>query len=129
MGTRHLGFLLAAGLVVGLAGCGEAPPPTAGGKTVGHWVEALKGPDVRGRRKAVRVLGNVGAADPQVLPALIGAVKDEDPGVRAAAAAALLKMGPAARDAVPALTEACRDDDPRVREYAARALKVIQAGE
>jgi HEAT repeat protein len=109
------------------AGCGQAPPLLAHGKPVSHWLEVLRHPDANDRRRAVVVLGNVGAADPAVLPALAGAVKDRDAGVRGAAVLALLKMGPAAREAAPALREAERDRDPRVRQYAARALQRIES--
>jgi HEAT repeat protein len=76
--------------------------------------------------KSAEILGNVGAADPAVLPALVGAMKDRDPDVRAQAALSLLKLGPAARDAEPALVEACQDRDARVREYAMKALAKVR---
>src|SRR5438552_19213794 len=113
------------GLVVLLGGCGKAPT-MAHGKPVSHWVQALEDPDRQVRLKAVKALGNVGAADPAAVPALAGAVKDRDAGVRAEAVLALLKIGPDARDAVPALTEAQKDRDAKVRAYAAKALERIQ---
>jgi HEAT repeat protein len=82
----------------------------------------------KARLKAVSALGNVGAADPTVVPALIRALKDPDRGVRAEAVLALLKIGPDAVAAVPALTEALRDADAKVRAYADNALKRIQSG-
>jgi HEAT repeat protein len=108
--------------------CGKAPPATAHGKPVGHWVKELQNPDALKRKKAVEVLGNVGTADPQALPALIGAVKDPDPLVRTAAVQALLKIGPDAQDALPALSEAQKDPDPRVRSAAAKAVARVQGG-
>jgi HEAT repeat protein len=117
--------LLAALLLI-LVGCGRAPPTVAHGKPVADWVEALQNPDARQRKKAAEVLGNVGAADPAVVPALAGAVKDRDPAVRGEAVLALLKIGPAAREAAPALREAQKDRDPRVRANAARALEKVQ---
>lgn len=120
--------LLLLGLLLLSGGCGQAPPPLAHGKRVSHWLEALGHPDAHDRRKAVQVLGNVGAADPAVLPALTGAVRDRDAGVRGEAVLALLKMGPAAREAAPALREAERDRDAHVRQYAARALRRIESG-
>jgi HEAT repeat protein len=77
----------------------------AHGKPVAHWVQALQDPSATVRKKAVNVLGNVGAVDPAVVPALARALKDRDVGVRRAAVLALLKIGPAARDVVPALKE------------------------
>ena len=118
--------VLVAGLLVLLAGCGRAQPTLAHGKPVSDWVETLRHPDARERRKAAEVLGNVGAADPAVVPALAGAVKDRDPVVRGEAVLALLKIGPAAREAAPALREAEGDRDPRVRANAVKALKTVQ---
>ncbi len=118
------------GLLVGLlllsAGCGPSRPTMAHYNPVSYWVQALDGPDFRQRKKAVEVLGNVGPADPAVVPALARAVGDRDARVRAEAVLALLKLGPAARDAVPALTEATKDKDPRVRGYAVKALERIR---
>ena len=121
--------VLVLALVLLTVGCHKAQPPMAHGKPVGEWVEALRDPDARARKKAVTVLGNVGAADPAVVPALAGAVRDSDAAVRAGAALALLKIGPAARDAEPALAEAQNDQDPAVRQYAARALERVRGGD
>ena len=118
------GFLIVA--CCGLSGCGAKPPVTAHGKPVSYWVENIRAAEVKTRLQAVRVLGNVGANDPVVVPTLIVAAKDKDAGVRVEAILALLRMGPEARDAVPTLTEARRDGDSRVRESAAKALEKIQ---
>ena len=88
-----------------LSGCGQSAPTLAHGQPVEHWVRALRDPDAKVRKRAADVLGNVGAADATVVPALAGAVKDSDRAVREATVLALLKMGPAARDALPALVE------------------------
>jgi HEAT repeat protein len=112
-----------------LNGCGKPAPPLAHGKPLGDWVQALKDPDARLRKKAAGVLGNVGAIDPAVVPALAGALKDRDPGVRGEAAQALLKIGPDAREAGPALAEAQQDRDPKVRACAAKALQRIRGDE
>ena len=74
----------------------------------------------------LEALGNVGAADPAAIPALIGALKDSDAAVRAAATLALLKIGPDAQDAAEALAEAQKDKDPKVRDLAAKALQRVQ---
>jgi HEAT repeat protein len=107
------------------AGCQRPSVPTElyfSGQPVSHWLEALKSPDPKARKKAVDVLGNVGPGDPVVLPALIGAMKDEDPQVRDAAVLAVSKMGPAGAAAEPALREAARDPNPAVRGHAVAAL-------
>jgi HEAT repeat protein len=111
-----------------LAGCASNGGPTlAHGKPVEHWLQALHEPDAKVRKRAADVLGNVGAVDPAVVPALAVAVQDRDRNVREAAAVALLKMGPAARDATAALSTASRDSDPRVRTVAVRALEGLKA--
>jgi HEAT repeat protein len=121
-------LFLAAGVAFWLCGCGPARPITVHGKAVGHWVQGLRDPDGKVRRKAASALGNVGPADPAAIPALAEAVKDRDAAVRAEAVLALLKIGPGAKEAVPALTEARKDRDVKVRSYAARALERIQGG-
>jgi HEAT repeat protein len=110
-------------------GCGSQEPLTAGGKPVAHWVEALKGPDAKVRKRAVQKLANVGEADPAAVPALAGALKDRDAGVRAEAALGLLRIGPAAKEAAAALQEAARKDtNPTVRAHAGKALEKVQGG-
>ena len=81
------------------------------------------------RKKAVLALGNVGAADPAAIPALIEVLKDKDPLIRREAVLALLKNAPDAWDAVPALEGLLTDKDPRVRNYAEKALEKIRQGE
>jgi HEAT repeat protein len=118
--------VLLAALLILAAGCARPQPTLAHGKPASYWVEALQHADARERRKAAEVLGNVGAVDPAVVPALAGAVRDRDLAVRGAAVLALLKMGPAAQDAAPALREAAKDRDPHVRANAVKALEKIQ---
>jgi HEAT repeat protein len=115
-------------VLIAVSGCSanKVQEPRAGGKPLSHWLEALHGQDPAERHKAATKLGNIGPADPAVVPALIGAVKDADPGVRAEAILSLLKIGPAAKDAVPALTEALKDPDPKVRQFAEKALIQVQ---
>jgi HEAT repeat protein len=114
-------------VVVGMStGCKEQKPTTVHGKSVSYWVQALQDHDTRVRKKALESLGNVGAADPAAIPALIGALKDNDAAVRAAATLALLKIGPDAQDAAEALAEAQKDKDPKVRDLAAKALQRVQ---
>ena len=117
-----------AGVVV--AGCGTSEAPlTAGGKPVAYWLDELKKPDPKARKKAVRELGHVGTADPAAIPAVVGAVKDRDAAVRREAVLALLNLGPAAKDAAAALSEAAaKDPDPGVRKDAAKALERVAGG-
>jgi HEAT repeat protein len=119
-------LILVLSLAVLASGCGKKEPLLSHGQPVSHWVEALKDPNPQARKKAVTALGHVGAADPDAIPAVIGAVKDPDAAVRAEAVLALLNLGPAAKDAVPALEEARNDRDANVREYVGKALERIQ---
>jgi HEAT repeat protein len=114
-------------LAILLAGCGRSSAPLAvHGKPVAHWLQALHDSDAKARRKAVEALGNAGAADPAVVPALIATLEDREPGVRSAAVLALLKIGPEAGEAVPALRKVLQDKDVKVRTYAAKALERIE---
>jgi HEAT repeat protein len=113
-----------------LAGCSERSEPVmAHGKPVSHWLEELKQPDPKARKKAVGALGAIGKADPAAIPALIGVVKDDKHAlVRDQAVLALLNIGPDARDAIPALTAAESDKDATVRTHATKALQRIREG-
>src|SRR5260370_32293816 len=116
-------------VVVFLIGCSRTPTMmTVHGQTVEHWVGALSDKDAKTRRKAAEVLGNVGAVDPAIVPALTAALKDRDAKVRAEVVLSLLKIGPPAQDAVAALTEARNDRDATVRANAVKALDRITGG-
>src|SRR5947209_7288450 len=119
--------LTAAAVVIG-GGCGPAAPTLAGGKPVSYWVNALRDPDPKARKKAVDELGNVGTADPAAFPAVLAALKDDpDPSVRRDAIQAVVKFGPKAQEAVPTLEDRKDNDpDPETRDYAARALAALQ---
>jgi HEAT repeat protein len=121
-----LAALVGAALALGLAGCGSGELLLSHGKPVDHWLQEMKNPDVKARKKAVVALGHVGTADERALPALIDALKDKDAPVRSEAVLALMNLGPQARDAIPALQEAERDRDASVRALAAKALARIQ---
>jgi HEAT repeat protein len=123
---RRLALVLAAAAFAA-GGCAR-PPALAGGEPVSHWVQALKDPDAKQRKKAAHKLGNAGPAEPDVVPALTAALQDRDAAVRGEAALALGKCGPAAKDAIPALTALRQDRDATVRSYAADALGKIQGG-
>jgi HEAT repeat protein len=116
-------------LFVCQAGCSsKSEPVLSHGKPVAYWLEQMKQPDARARKKAVTALGHVGNADRAVLPALIAAVKDKHAHVRDEAVVALLNMGPGAGEAVPVLQDALRDQDATVRAHAAKAIARIQGG-
>ena len=124
----RLDLRIVAVLVFVCGGCGKpAAPLTAGGQPVTHWLDELKKPEPKARKKAVKELGHVGTADPAATPAVVGALKDKDPSVRKEAVVALLNLGPAAKDAESTLAEmAASDPDRAVREYAAKALDRVR---
>lgn len=109
-----------------LAGCQPAIPSLAGGKPLRYWLEKLHANDARQRRQAVAKLGNVGLADPAVLPALIHMLHDLDPGVRRAAIGEIIKLGPDAGPARSVLDDlARRDPDGAVRHAAQQAVATM----
>jgi HEAT repeat protein len=109
-------------------GCGGAKPTLIAGKPVDYWLKRLQDPDAKERKNAVFKLEAVGTSDPDILPALIGMLKDPDPTVRCEAIVAVAKWGSEASGAVGTLTEMERDDPiEEVRDYAAKALKKINA--
>ena len=81
-----------------------------------HWA-------VRGR--AIFVLGEIGPAAKESVPALCEALKDKYEDIRALAAISLGNMGATAKPAVPELRAALKDEDGGVREKAAKALEKI----
>ena len=110
-----------------LAGCAaRTAPMTVHGKPVAHWVDELKRPDPKARKKAVAALGQVGKADPSAIPALAGALADADARVRDEAVLALLKIGPDAKEALPALENLRRDREPTIRDHAGKAIARIR---
>jgi HEAT repeat protein len=110
-----------------IAGCGQNEAPLAGGKTIGHWIQAAGDPNVEVRLVAITKLGNAGNADPEVLPTLTAALKDRDAHVRREAIVAIFKYGPGAEPAADALAIAQNTDpNPKVREYASRALQKMR---
>jgi HEAT repeat protein len=112
-----------------MLGCSRTDPRQEkyfSGQPVEHWLEAIKSPDPKTRKKAAAVLGNVGPVDLRSIPALIEAVKDSDPKVRDAAVLSLSKIGPAAASAADVLQEATKDNDPTVRSHAKTALEVVR---
>ncbi|SRR5258708_988200 len=114
-------------ILVLLVGCAQKSDPILShGKPVSYWIQALNASDAKERKKAVEALGYVGPADSAVIPALVGAVKDQDAAIRAQAVLALLNISPDAKEAIPVLTEAQNDNDALVREYAGKAIKRIE---
>jgi vesicle coat complex subunit len=111
-----------------LLGChNKTQPLQSHDHPVSFWLQQLKNPDPKARKKAVTALGHVGKADPAAIPALIETLHDRDAGVRDVAVLALLNLGSDAKEAVPALTEATKDKDPNVRAHAAKALERIES--
>jgi HEAT repeat protein len=112
-------------IALAFAGCAPAPTTTVHGRPASYWLEQLRDGEAGPRRQAIRMLANAAAADPAVVPALIGALDDPEPAVRKEAVLALLKAGPLARDATAALEKCRQDPDAEVRIAAERALQRI----
>src|SRR5437879_5908124 len=110
-------FVLLLGLLV-CGGCGKQ-------KSTNQLIADLKSSQERDRIIAVRLLPQREGEATQVVPALIGALKDKEGDVRWSAAIGLGYFGEQAKDAIPALQAAQRDRDARVREAAAVALSRI----
>jgi HEAT repeat protein len=100
------------------AGCGKE-------KSTDQLLEDLKSSEERERLIAVRLLPQRKGDAAQVVPALIGALKDKEGDIRRSAAIGLGAFGEEAGDAIPALQAAQRDRDARVREAAGVALSRI----
>lgn len=112
-----------------MVGCSRSDVPKEkyfSGEPVDHWLEQIKSPDPKKRKKAADILGNVGPADERSIPALIEAVKDKDAKVRDAAVLGLSKIGPLANSAVSVLEEATKDKDSTVRTHATKALEQVR---
>jgi HEAT repeat protein len=112
--------ILVALFLLSFCGCGNGPPTTR----ASYWVESIRAPDAKLRKKAAFTLGNLGTVDPAAVVALRGALKDTDAAVRSEAILALLKCGPAATEAIPTLKDMKQHDpNAQVRRYAAKAVE------
>ncbi len=100
----------AAGIVLGVAAQGRAAD-------VAGLIKQLQDKDPETRQDAAVLLGRMGPAAKEAVPALVAALKDE--AVASRAAIALTQIGAAA---VPALGKALKDPDQSVRLQAARVL-------
>jgi HEAT repeat protein len=112
-----------------IIGCGRSDVPKEkyfSGEPVDYWLDEIKNPDPKKRKKATDILGNVGPADERSIPALTEAVKDKDAKVRDAAVLGLSKIGPLAGSAESVLTEATKDKDPTIRAHAVTALERVR---
>jgi HEAT repeat protein len=107
-------------LLLGLLMCGGC-----GKKSTDQLIEDLKSTQEKDRLIAVRLLPQRKGDAAQVVPALIGALKDKGDDIRLSAAIGLGSFGAEAREAIPALQEAVSDRDARIREAAGVALSRI----
>jgi HEAT repeat protein len=121
-------ILIATIAILATSGCGhKAGPALSGGKPPNYWVKNISSPDKKIRREAVAKLGNLGAADPDVLPALTTALHDADSQIRGDAVLAIAKLGRDAKPAIPDLEAISkRDLDATVRDYATRTLEKLR---
>ncbi len=95
-----------------------------------HYLEDLKHGNASKRTEAAWKLGeSYVKRTPEVVPALIGALKDPFPKVRANAAGALSRIGEEARPAQSALREALHDPYGATVLNAARALRSLKVSD
>lgn len=120
-------LLIGLASVIVLCGCGKEQEKLSGGKPLAYWLEEMKKPDAKLRQKAVFKLGNVGAADPAVLPAVLGALSDQDPAVRCEAILAVLRFRDRAQAVETKLIALQQiDPDAKVRDFAAKAIEKLK---
>lgn len=104
---------------------GWLPGPAAvdpGPKNLKHLIDRLESKYVVARLKAVRDLGNMGAAARDAVPALAKALHDVDEDVRKSASRALAKVGPAA---MPILIEELKHSHFQFSKRAAFSLSLM----
>ena len=90
------------------------------------FIDALKDPDKRYRRRAAYFLEFLGPAAKPALGAILEAARDPYWRVRAQAAETLGAMGPTAAEAIPVLNEMLKTRNAAIRDNARRALRRIQ---
>src|SRR5262245_12772372 len=138
--NRHLALLLALGFALPAA----ADEPTARGKPLSAWVEALKTP--RTTEQALLALGEIGPAAKdarplvrvraaealwkidrrkEAVPVLAEVLEGKDANARFAAALAVGQVGPSAADAVPALVEAAGSPNAALANTARESLRQV----
>src|SRR5262245_55917685 len=115
MGGTFMRRLLVAGLGLVLLGLVQPASPAPPDETAAL-LKALKNENRQVRLRAVRDLGNRGAAARAAVPALAELLREPDRDLPGQAAKALARIGPA----VPELIQALRDDEIRVRYAAAQ---------
>ena len=88
-------------------------------------IEALRSPDEKVKKKAIKIVGWLGSPAAPAVPLLTDALKDQNKDISIAAANSLGHLGPLARPAVPALTAALKQKDWLTQCTAATALGEI----
>jgi HEAT repeat protein len=96
------------------------------GKPTSAWIEQMQQENgTREEAEAIYALGQIGAKDKSVVPALIDALRNKKTDVRSQVADALGQIGPEANDAVSALTDSLQKGDEFLRAASAKALGKI----
>ena len=91
-----------------------------GAPAVPRLIKALEFP--KARLRVVEILGRIGPAASDAVPALVKYANDPDANIRREVFATLGSIGPAAKSALPAATAALKDEDDEVRYSALFAL-------
>lgn len=113
-------LLVALGLLLGLAGCGEKAEKV----DLGAQLSALAG-DSDAKVAALAEISKLGTGAASAVPKITPLLKDEDAVVRRTAAYALGSIGPAAKAAVPDLKALLETTDRDQLTAVANALRAI----
>jgi serine/threonine protein kinase len=95
-----------------------------GKESVPYLAELLQNEKIQIRRRAVRILAEIGSQAESAIPALIEALNDNDPqgNVRWYAVITIGEIGIAAKEAIPALIKLLKDSKSGIRAWALYAL-------
>ena len=83
--------------------------PLFAGKPASFWLYQLQDANPKFRVEAVEALGNIAQKNKDLIPVLVGALRDKDYQVGTMAVKALGSLGPDAKPAIPAMVDALGD--------------------
>jgi HEAT repeat protein len=119
---RHVMLLTVLLLVSLVSAGGQSSEPTASGKPVSYWIEALKSSDMGERIDATTNLAGMG---PKAVPYLVRALEQDRSDGRLRLLSTLGMVGQPAQSALPAIALLLRDDSAAIRVTAAATMLTI----